>query len=85
MTPIPRDAKIFSRGAPPRLSYSPGEALANTGTRLMIDRMKIFAIRLDNGNTPIVSGETSEEALRNAGFTTPAQRQRPFESQSNHG
>jgi hypothetical protein len=51
----------------------------------MIDRMKIFAIRLDNGNTPIVSGETSEEALRNAGFTTPAQRQRPFESQSNHG
>jgi hypothetical protein len=35
--------KFFSRGAPPRLSYSPGEALANTGKRLMIDRMKIFA------------------------------------------
>jgi hypothetical protein len=38
--------KKFSRGAPPLLSYSPGEALANTGTRLMIDRMKMFAIRL---------------------------------------
>jgi hypothetical protein len=58
--------KFFSRGAPPRLSYSPGEALANTATRLVIDRMKIFAIRLDNGNTPIVSGDTSEEGLRNA-------------------
>jgi hypothetical protein len=58
--------KFFPRGAPPLLSDSPGEALANTGTRLMIDRMKIFAIRLDNGNTPIVSGDTSEEALRNA-------------------
>jgi hypothetical protein len=53
--------KIFSRGAPPRLSYSPGEALANTGTRLMIDRMEI---RLGNGDTPIVSGDTSEEGVK---------------------
>jgi hypothetical protein len=59
----------FFEGAPPRLSYSPGEALDNAGTRLMIDRLKIFAIRLENGDTAIVSGETSEGALRNAGIT----------------
>jgi hypothetical protein len=64
--PIPPDAKNFSRGAPPRLSYSPGEALANTGTRLMIDHVKMFAIRLENGDTRIVSGDASEKALRNA-------------------
>jgi hypothetical protein len=39
------------------------------GTRLMIDGMKIFAIRLENGDTAIVSGDTSEGALRNAGIT----------------
>jgi hypothetical protein len=30
----------------------------------MIDRMEIFAICLENGDTPIVSGNTGEEALR---------------------
>jgi hypothetical protein len=31
--------------------------------------MKIFAIRLENGDTAIVSGEHSGEALQNAGIT----------------